>query len=124
MKITALLGAALLTLGFSLNAAADNRPDHFAPKPSETLSQAINNFSEYNSKLAQLLDQDALSAEDLNNVHQLTYTLETALEKIRSELAGAAEVLEEVHIASEKFDAEAVQDRARVYLDVSRQVVP
>ena len=124
MKISALLSILLLSSGLCLSAAADTRPDHFTAKPSDTLTQAVGHFSEYNSRLQQLLQQDTLSPEDLNHVHQLTYTLETALEKIRSELAEAAEVLEEVHVASEKFDAKAVQDRASAYLDISRQIIP
>jgi mannitol-1-phosphate/altronate dehydrogenase len=124
MKITALLSTAVLALSFCLTAAADSRPDHFAAKQSETLAQAVSNFSEYNSKLEQLLSQDTLTPEDLNHIHQLTYTLEAALEKIHNELAELAEVLEEVHVASESFDAKTVQKRGKAYLETSRQVIP
>src|SRR5690554_603753 len=57
MKISALLSILLLSSGLCLSAAADTRPDHFTAKPSDTLTQAVGHFSEYNSRLQQLLQQ-------------------------------------------------------------------
>lgn len=39
------------------------------------------NFSEYNQRLAELLTQDELAITDLGTVHELTYTLENALNR-------------------------------------------
>lgn len=111
-------------LGVAIPALADERPDHYAGEPSETLEQAVSNFSEYNDKLKDLLSKDELSASDLNEVHQLTYTLENAVEKIRSEYADLAEVLEEVHVASETNEPSTVKEKGQAYLETSKQLAP
>lgn len=116
--------ALICAMGAALPSLADTRPDHFEGKPSDTLAQALTNLSEYNERLQQVLARDSLSAAELNEVHQLTYTLENALEKIREEYAQLAEVLEEVHVASETNDPETVQARGRVYLKTARQIAP
>ncbi|SDU03456.1 DUF6746 family protein [Halopseudomonas salegens] len=116
-------GMLILSLSAMSWAHDHERVDHYQPKASETLEQAVENLSEYNSKLAEILAKDELSGDDLNNVHQLSYTLEEALAKIHTELADVADVLEEVHIASEKSDPATVKARGQVYLDVTRTVV-
>lgn len=111
------------TLGLSLPVLADDRPGHYEGEPAETLEQAVANFSEYNSRLEAILGKGELSSADLHEVHELTYTLENALEKLRDEMEDLAEVLEEVHVASENADAATVMSRGRLYLETSRQVI-
>lgn len=123
MKIPAVFLASLLSFCVALPALAEQRPDHFEGKPAETLDEAVSNFREYNNRLAALVNKGALSAQDLHRVHEITYTLENALEKIREELAELAEVLEEVHVASEMADADSVRSRGRIYLETAGQVV-
>lgn len=123
MHKTTLMAATLLTMCLSTSILAGERPEHFEGKPAETLDQAVANFSEANGKLAAILEEDKLGPEELHEVHQLTYTLENALEKIRDDLSGLAEVLEEVHVASETMDVETVKDKGEEYLDTSRKVV-
>ena len=96
---------------------------HYKGKPAETLPQAVANFSEYNRKLKVLLDGPVTDA-DMDEVHQLTYTLENALKKINEEMARLADTLEKVHKASEKLDRDATIEHGRTYLSVSGQVVP
>lgn len=96
--------------------------EHFKGKPSETLSEAVGNFSEYNAKLDTVLD-GKVDENAIHEVHELTYTLETALAKINEELAVLAEKLEELHKASEKHDPDGVIRLGREYLEVSRQIV-
>jgi len=95
---------------------------HFKGKASETLSEAVSNFSEYNAKLGTVLDGE-VNENAIHEVHELTYTLENALAKINEELAALAEKLEELHQASEKHDRESVIRHGRDYLEVSRQIV-
>lgn len=102
---------------------ADDRPSHYEGEPAATLEQAVANFSEYNARLETILDRGELDSGDLHEVHRLTYTLENALEKLREEMEDLAEVLEEVHIASENADPETVQSRGRSYLETSRQII-
>lgn len=119
-----LTGLALSTMiGLGGAAHGDDRPGHFKGLPAETLQEAVKNFSEHNRKLDALLNQGELSPEDLATIHELTYTLENALNKLNSEFEALAETLEEVHIASERADGETVVSKGREYLSVSRQVI-
>lgn len=93
--------------------------DHFEGKPSPTLKAALTNLAEYNTKLASLIEQGALSSEDLHKVHELTYTLENAIERLGKEQLRLSEVLEEVHLASESADEKTVKSNAREYLERS-----
>jgi len=96
---------------------ASERPAHFKGQQAHSLAEAVTLLSENNQKLAALVAKNQLTAEELLEVHQLTYTLENALQKIQTEMAGIATVLEEVHIASEKNDSATVKTRAQVYLE-------
>lgn len=106
---------------FGANAHASD-VEHFKGKPSDTLEQAVSNFSEYNNKLEKVLAGD-MTPEAMNEVHELTYTLENALGKISEELREVADVLEEVHVASEHADGNAVKKHGQKYLEVSREVI-
>ena len=101
-----------------------DRADHFEGKSADTLAEAVANMSEYNEQLAAILAQEALIPQDMHNVHQLTYTLENALERIRAEVVELADVLETVHLASETADTDAVLESGAVYLDTARILVP
>lgn len=122
MTLLKLICTTLLAGSVSAWAHSD-RPDHFEGLPANSLTEAVQNFSAYNAKLAELVALDTLTPHQLHDVHQLTYTLENALEKIREELAELADVLEEVHVASEYSDAAAVKARSQVYLDTARKLV-
>ena len=120
-----ILAATLALVPFSTPAwasGAGERAAHFEGKPSATLAKAVANFNEYNLKLKTILD-GKLTDADMAEVHQLTYTLENALEKINEEMSALAGTLEEVHLASEKLDRDAVLKHGRAYLSVSGQVV-
>ena len=117
-----LFSGILIVLCVSIPAYAE-RPEHFKGKPSETLSAALTNFDEYNAQLSALIKKSDLKPADMVKVHELTYTLENALEKIRSELETLAETLEEVHIASERLDAETVRTQGRRYLTTATEIV-
>lgn len=102
---------------------AEERPDHFKGLPAETLEEAVGNFSEYNGRLEEILSSEELSAADLSAIHELTYTLENALGKINEELTALADVLEEVHLASEHNGYDDVRRHGRQYLDISRRII-
>lgn len=118
----ALITAMLAVTPLALASDPVPRSSHFEPIPSETLTEAVRNFSEYNGKLEEILagpvDDGAIA-----DIHQITYTLENALGKINAELAALAEKLEELHIASEKLDRDKVILHGSDYLDVSKQVI-
>ncbi|MFN2362388.1 MAG: DUF6746 family protein [Marinobacter sp.] len=118
-QILALLTCAALTLPVSSFA---EEVEHYEGKESATLKEAVANFSEYNKKLEEVLSGD-LDAEAMNEIHQLTYTLENALGKINEEFDGLAVTLEEIHLASERADKEDVASNGKSYLETSRTVV-
>ena len=103
--------------------ADSDRPDHYKGEPSETLEQAVKNFSEYNTRLEAALAEEPLDLAKLDVIHQLTYTLENALDKIKGDLDALSETLEAVHKASEHGDAETAKREGANYLRVSRTVV-
>ena len=83
MQTSFRLVAGIIALTFSAGSWADTeRPDHFKGEPADTLQQAVTNLSEYNARFDKLLAEDELTPMDMHEVHQLTYTLENALQKI------------------------------------------
>jgi len=124
MKLTGLLAALTLGLAAFLGTAnADEKVQHYEPKPSETLEEAVQNLSEYNKLMADVLSREDLSDADMEEVHQLTYTLEVALAKINEEMGGIAATLEEVHLASEERNQAKLRGAGEVYLEVTNTVV-
>ena len=105
-------------------ANAEERYDHFKGVQMETLEDAVRNFSEYNSRLADIVNKDETTVSDIVAVHELTYTLEKALEQINDELSELADRLEAVHKASERVDAAATVEEARAYLGIAQTVIP
>lgn len=108
------LTAALLSSGTVC--ATDSRPAHFKGVASADLASAMKNLAEYNRRLSTLLAKKTLTPEDLTAVHQLTYTLENALERISEDVDDLTETLELVHVASETAQPETVQKEGAKYL--------
>lgn len=113
------LAVTALTLGLVISSAsqADDRIEHFKGLPSGDYATAIANLTEYNEKLKQVLAGEITDAT-LVTVHELTYTLENALERLEKDLEEIAEVLEEVHVASETFEHAKVAERGAKYLEL------
>lgn len=104
--------------------AQDNlqRPDHFKGLEAPTLEVALANLTSYNEKLKQRLAGE-LTPVDMAAIHQLTYTLENALETISNEVKEIADLLEEVHIASETMDVETAKKSGARYLQESQYLM-
>jgi len=107
----------LLMSVFVGNVYADDRPDHFSGKASETLEQASSNFSEGNRRLAEILSKEEISMADMASIHKLTYTLENALERIEEEYDQLAAQLEALHLASEGADIGLARKLGDTYLE-------
>ena len=123
MKTAITLSTTLLLATFASCTVADQqRPDHFKGQQAATLQDAIELFRTNNQNLQQLL-QGELTPQAMVEIHQLTYTLENALEKIHSETTQLKEVLEEVHLASESMDFAKVKQQAKRYLDTANTLV-
>ena len=104
------------------NPAMAEDANHYKGEPANTLDQAVHHFSEYNTKLETTLAGE-LTPETMNDVHQLTYTLENALKKMDDELEQLAETLERVHKASEHSDPNTVRSAGKQYLETGRKIV-
>ncbi|XKE45293.1 hypothetical protein LG302_18370 [Halomonas organivorans] len=96
--------------------ADEERADHFSGKPAETMAEAVDNASEANRELAELMDGE-LSDADLARIHRLSYTMENALARIHEEVYQLEGTLEEVHLGSEAFDRERVHANGAAYLE-------
>ena len=116
-----LLTVTCVALAFSAPAFATD-VDHFEAKESKTLKEAVANFSEYNSKLEKVLEGE-LTPVAMNEIHELTYTIENALGKINEEFDELAVTLEEIHLSSERMETDKVREFGKQYLDTSRQVI-
>lgn len=99
------------------------RVDHYEGMASESLEDALVHLGEYNARLQVMIEGETLTPSDLNTIHQLTYTLENALERIRIEVSAIAETLEDVHVASEQAEALRVKELARAYLEASQPLI-
>ncbi|RUO26767.1 hypothetical protein CWE09_08740 [Aliidiomarina minuta] len=116
LAVTALLWGAAAT-------AHDDRLEHYEALPADSLEQAVSNLKSHNQKLATILQQEDISAENMVQIHELTYTLEVALERLQTELAQTADVLEEVHLGSETMDYDRVREEGARYLQVMQQLL-
>jgi len=124
MRLSALVTAFVISLAvFAGTATADERFEHYEPKPSDTLEEAVQNLSEYNKLMVEVLNRGELSDVDMEEIHQLTYTLEVALAKITEEMSAVAATLEEVHLASEERNEAKLRGNADVYLETTGTVV-
>lgn len=122
MKLAAVaIFTGILTITYSVHAS--ERPVHFEGEASPTLQAALSNLTEHNMLLAEMLNRDSLTAHDLHQIHQLTYTLENALQKLGSERDRLAELLEQVHKASESADTDTIKSSGRAYLDGAAPLV-
>lgn len=102
--------------------SAQAKPEHFKGLPSATLEEALNNLRDYNARLAGAL-AGPLDGDGMTEVHELTYTLENALQRIDAEVEELAETLEKVHVGAERLDRDAVQQNGRVYLENAARLV-
>ena len=123
MKKRILMAVSVIVMSLSGAGQAEDRPGHFKGKPAETLEQAVSNFSEANTRMAEVLAKKTLAPMDMHEVHQLTYTQENALKKISKELEVLEETLEKIHVASESGKVDVVRTQGKDYLNTARKVI-
>jgi low affinity Fe/Cu permease len=126
LSIAALTLTTLLTATAGLGVAQadeEQRYEHFKGQPAKNLDQALFNLANFNAKLEDIMAKDELTPNDMATIHQLSYTLENALQRLDEEVDTMQEVLEEVHLASESMDYETVQKQGKVYLESTAKIV-
>lgn len=89
--------------------------EHFDGEPAPTLEAAMANLVKYNRQLQQAL-QGELDNADMMAIHQLTYSLENALQRLDTEVDNIEASLEKVHIASETGQPAVVREQGSQYL--------
>lgn len=119
----AVSGLALVSLSIAAAPLSEERPEHFEGKSSETLEQAMGNLAEYNAKLRDMLAGGELTPKQMGDIHQLTYTLEEALAKLKDEVEALQEQVETVHLGSEQMKFEEVRQTGQDYLDKAAKIV-
>jgi hypothetical protein len=123
-KTLSVVPALVLGLAMATGSLASERVDHYEAKTPKTLQEAVAYFAEYNGKLAATLEQEVLEAADLETIHELTYTLENALARMREDMAELADTLEALHLASEDHAESTAREHGAAYLATARTLVP
>lgn len=119
-RLMAACAASLLSLAWaSLPAQAERVTPHYAAEPSDTLAEAVANFTEYNDRVRAVLERPDLTDADVEEIHQYTYTIEAALARMTGELAALQVTLERMHQAAESYNADAVRGIAEVYFETA-----
>ncbi|KMT63967.1 DUF6746 family protein [Catenovulum maritimum] len=113
------LTTALLGVLISLNTSA-SEVAHFKAKPVTDLSSALCNLKQYDQQLRRLTSKTKMTFSDSAQVHELTYTLEVALQKVKDEVSRAAAELEKSHKASEVANFSLVKQASAEYLKVTK----
>ena len=95
----------------------NSRIEHYAGEQIETAEQAFNALETNNGKIAKILKSDSLTDSQLEEIHEISYTLESAIDKLISEKAGnkktlksVDEAIQAVHYASENHEEESVRE--------------
>lgn len=102
-------------------AAAQEEEGHFEGLAAESLSEALTNLRTALPVLEAALEGEP-NPEAMNDIHELTYTLENAMKRLRLEVIALEETLEELHLASERWDAPAVRENGARYLSGTRLI--
>lgn len=95
---------------------AKEKYQHFASLNSNDIPTALCNIQTYNETLTSITSKANLTAEDMVKIHELTYTLENAVNFLTVTLNNVAVNLEDVHQASEQLDQNTIKQSAEQYL--------
>ena len=123
---TPLVFVTALALGLvaATASSASDRVEHYEARSAATLEEAVAIFVEFSDALKTVLEREPLEAADLEAVHEITYTLENALERMRGDLAELADIVEALHLASEDHDEAATREQGAAYLEIARTLAP
>jgi hypothetical protein len=100
--------AAALALSLAAPAIADEAADHLQGEPAATAGQALANFLCCNKQIREARALETPEEMDLEDIHECTYTIEIALAGLYEDSAAMAVTLEELHLATESCNADAV----------------
>lgn len=118
-----LIATASLMFFTAVNVQADEKYSHFPSLKADNTSAALCNLSKYNEKLQAIVNKQKLTTEDMVKVHELTYTLENAVQRLQKDLDTIAVDLEKVHKASEHLDQSTIKGSGDKYLTATSLVL-
>ncbi|MCC2608213.1 DUF6746 family protein [Planctobacterium marinum] len=115
MKTTLLttLSVSMLTM---TGLSADEQYNHFPSLEAPDTTVALCNLNKFNARLAGIVEQSEIGVEDMLKIHELTYTLENAVQRLQQDLEGIAAELEKTHKGSEAMQQDTVKSSANAYL--------
>jgi plastocyanin len=100
----------------SVHGQDEERVEHYKGQAIETAEAAIKALRDNNAKIAALLASEEFGAVEMEDIHEISYTLETSIDKLIKERAGTPdklgsidEAVQAVHYASEKQEEEELR---------------
>ena len=97
---------------------------HFKGENVDNLNQAVEVFSNQNKKFSEIINNGDVSLQEMGEVHQMTYSMENALRKIKLEVIEMEYLLENVHKASEYGGNQTVIKDGQKYLEKAQTLIP
>ncbi|MFN4262429.1 MAG: DUF6746 family protein [Thioalkalivibrionaceae bacterium] len=104
----------VLAAGLAMLPASAESIKHFEAATPNTASEAWDVLKTVNPELRATLSADPV---DTDKAHELSYSLENALEVLAGELADVAAQLEEMHLASETADGDKTRAEGLAYIE-------
>jgi hypothetical protein len=120
-KLIMITSMALVTLGST--AIADEKYNHFPSIESTDFKTAFCNIERYNEKMITITNKPVLTSLDMLKIHELTYTLENAINFIKVSLENVSQNLEDVHKASERLDQKTIHASGEKYLKATKRLL-
>ena len=114
--------SAIILAAATVSVAHATDVKHFKGEKPETMAEAIAIIEKYNAQLEGRIQYE-LTPYTMAEIHQMTYSLENALEFIDDHLDQTQENLEKVHIASETMDTETVQKKGKEFLQGTKELL-
>ena len=118
-----LLGLSLAFNGIAVQASeSEGRTAHREVSIPTSAAEAWDILRKDGAALQRYLKKQTLTPMDLHEVHMLSYSLEVAVQRLRSEWETIANDLEEMHLNSESGNAEQTRKHGQAFLDAVARV--
>ena len=108
--------------GLVVTSAHASDVKHFKGEQPKNLAEAFSILAKYNAKLEAATSSEPTPMQ-MSEIHQMTYSLENALEFIDDHIDEVEENLEHVHKASERMDTKTVLEKGKAYLMGSKELL-
>ena len=112
IAVIALFGAI-----YFLTLSEEKRVAHYEAQTLQSKEHAVQVLRDNNAKIAKILATEEVGTSELENIHEISYTLEAAIDKLIAEKAGGSDQLEDideaiqaVHYASENHEEAKVRE--------------